>query len=114
MTAISANDQGNSPTSAPVIAVPSDQPIAGGIKSANFRGKIAKIQVTCSLPNGSPTKTERVICTPKGAGVTRSAPISNNSAVVRKMTKSRYDCVVRIVTDAGSADSTPKTIRRAR
>ena len=114
VTAISANDQGNSPASAPVIAIPSDQPVAGGIKSANFRGKIAQFKVTPSLPNGSPTKTERVICTPKGAGVTRSARISNNSAVVRNLNKSRYDCVVRIATEAGVADSTPQTIRRAR
>ena len=36
VTAISANDQGNSPASAPVIAIPSDQPVAGGIKSVKL------------------------------------------------------------------------------
>lgn len=114
VTAISANDQGNSPVSPSVIAIPSDQPVAGTIKSAKFRGKLSTFEVTPSLPNSSPIKTERVTCTPTGAGVTRSARISNNSAVVRSLTKSRYVCVVRIVTDAGSADSAPKTIRRTR
>ncbi len=114
VTAISANELGNSPASAPLIAVPSDQPIAGKIKSTKFIGTSAKFTLSASNANSSPVNTERVTCTPIGAGVTRSARISNNSAVVRSLTKSRYVCVVRIVTDAGSADSAPKTIRRTR
>jgi len=114
VTAISANELGNSPASAPLIAVPSDQPIAGKIKSTKFIGTSAKFTLSASNANSSPVNTERVTCAPIGAGVTRSARISNNSAVVRSLTKSRYVCVVRIVTDAGSADSAPKTIRRTR
>ncbi|NCG02501.1 MAG: hypothetical protein GWP22_03435, partial [Actinomycetales bacterium] len=70
--------------------------------------------VTASLANGSQITTERVICSPVSAGAIRSARILNNSAVVRNLTKSRYDCGVRIATEAGVADSAPQTIRRAR
>ncbi len=114
VTAISANEFGNSPPSAPIIAVPSDQPIAGEIKSAKFSGKIARFTVTPPIANSSPMKTERVLCSPIDAGATRSARISNQSAVVRNLTHSRYRCVVRIVTEAGSATSPIKTIRRSR
>ncbi len=114
ITAISATDQGNSPPSQPITAIPSDQPVAGNIKSVKFTGETAKFRVTASLANGSQITTERVICSPVSAGAIRSARILNNSAVVRNLTKSRYDCGVRIATEAGVADSAPQTIRRAR
>lgn len=112
VTAISANDRGNSPASVPIIAVPSDQPIAGEIKSFEISGKSARFNVTQSIANSSPIKTERVICSTVGAGTTRSARVTNNSAVVRNLTQDRYQCVSRIVTDAGSANSAAKAIRR--
>lgn len=112
VTAISANELGNSPASAPLIAVPSDQPIAGKIKSTRFTGMSAKFTLTPSNANSSPIKTERVICSPVGMGAIRSARISGNSAVVRNLTQSRYQCLIQIVTDAGSAESAAKTIRR--
>jgi len=111
VTAISANELGNSPVSSPVIAVPSDQPIAGKIRSAKFIGASARFTLTPSNANSSPIKTERVICSPVGAGAIRSARVSGNSALVRNLTKSRYQCLIRIVTDAGSAESVAKTIR---
>jgi secreted trypsin-like serine protease len=112
VTAISANERGNSPASAPLIAVPSDQPITGEIASVKFNGKSARFEVKPSLANGSPVKTERVICSPVNDGATRSARITNDSAVVKNLTQNRYRCVIRIVTDAGSANSAVKTIRR--
>jgi secreted trypsin-like serine protease len=112
VTAISANETGNSPASAPVIAVPSDQPIAGEIKSAKFTRTNAKFNLTPSIANGSPIKTERVICSPVGSGATRSARVVGDSAIVRNLTQSRYKCIDRIVTDAGSTDSAEKVIRR--
>ncbi len=113
VTAISANERGNSTASAPIIAMPSDQPIAGAIKSIKFSGKSARFIVNPSIANSSPIKTERVLCSPVGAGATRSARISNDSAVVRNLTQSRYQCVIRIVTEAGSANSPVKRIRRS-
>jgi secreted trypsin-like serine protease len=112
VTAISANELGNSPASAPVISVPSDQPIAGQIRSTKFVGTSARFVLSASNANSSPVKTERVICSPIGAGATRSARISGNSTVVRNLTQSRYQCLIQIVTDAGSAESGVKTIRR--
>ncbi len=112
VTAISANELGNSPASAPVIAVPSDQPIAGQIRTTKFIGTSARFVLSPSNANSSPVKTERVICSPIGVGATRSARISENSTVVRNLTQSRYQCLIRIVTDAGSAESVAKTIRR--
>jgi len=111
VTAISANELGNSPASAPILTTPTDQPIAGEITSVKFSGKRARFNVTPSIANDSPIKTERVICSPVGAGATRSARISNDSAVVRNLTQSRYRCVIRIVTEAGSANSPVKAIR---
>lgn len=112
VTAISANEAGNSPASAPVIAVPSDQPIAGEIKSTKFTRTIAKFNLTPSVANSSPIRTERVICYPAGSGATRSARVIGDSAIIRNLTQSRYQCLIRIVTDAGSADSSEKVIRR--
>ncbi len=112
VTAISANELGNSPPSAPLIAVPSDQPIAGKIRSTKFIGTSVRFALTPSNPNSSPVKTERVICSPVGVGAIRSARVSGNSAVVRNLVQSRYQCLIRIVTDAGSAESVPKTIQR--
>lgn len=112
VTAISANETGNSPASAPVIAVPSDQPVAGEIKSTKFTRTSARFSLTPSFANSSPTKTERVICSPVGSGATRSARVIGDSAIVRNLTQSRYQCLIRIVTDAGSADSSEKMIRR--
>lgn len=112
VTAISANELGNSPASEPIFATPTDQPIAGEITSVKFSGLRARFNVTPSIANKSRIKTERVICTPVGAGATRSARISHESAVVRNLTQSRYRCVIRIVTEAGSADSPIKTVRR--
>ena len=114
ITAISASDQGNSPPSNPIIVVPSDQPFAGNIGSVKFTGTTAKFRVTKSFPNSSQIRAERVLCSPVGSGATRSARISNNSAVVRNLRKSRYRCVVRIATEAGSANSPVKKIRRPR
>lgn len=112
ITAISANELGNSPPSAPISAVPSDQPIAGKIKSAKFIGTNANFILTPSITNGSPLKTERLICLPLGAGSTRSARIVSDSVVVRNLNQSRYRCLIHIVTDAGSAESVGKTIQR--
>jgi secreted trypsin-like serine protease len=112
VTAISANEVGDSPASVPIIAVPSDQPIAGEIKSAKFTRTSAKFSFKPSNANSSPVRTERVICSPIGSGAIRSARISGDSAVVRNLTQSRYRCLSRIVTDAGSADSVEKAIRR--
>ena len=112
ITTISANEFGNSPASAPVIAVPSDQPIAGEITSVVFAGTSARFGVTPSIANGSPTKMERVICTPIGTGAARSARVSPDSTLVRNLTQIRYRCIIRIVTDAGSANSPGQIIRR--
>jgi secreted trypsin-like serine protease len=112
VTAISANELGNSPASAPVIAVTSDQPIAGQIRSTKFVGTSARFVLSPSNANSSPVNTERVICSPVGVGATRAARISGDSAIVRNLTQSRYQCLVRIVTDAGTAESAVKTIRR--
>jgi len=112
VTAISANEVGDSPASVPIIAVPSDQPIAGEIKSAKFTRTSAKFSFKPSNANSSPVRTERVICSPIGSGAIRSTRISGDSAVVRNLTQSRYRCLRRIVTDAGSADSLEKVIRR--
>ena len=114
ITAIAATDQSNSPPSDPIIAVPSGQPVVGNIKSIKFTGKTAKFRVTTSLANGSQITAERVLCSPVGAGATRSARISNNLAVVRNLTKSRYRCVVRIFTEAGSVNSPVTKIRLPR
>lgn len=114
ITAILANEHGNSPASTPLISKPTDQPTAGKITSGKFRGKTARFNITTSIANSSPVKTERVLCSPVGTGVTRSARITNNSVVVRNLTESRYDCVVQIVTEAGTASSPAKSIRRAR
>jgi hypothetical protein len=70
--------------------------------------------VTTSLTNGSQIKAERVLCSPAGAGAIRSAQIFNNSAVVQDLTRSRYRCVVRIFTEAGSAKSPVTKIRLPR
>ncbi len=112
VTAISANEVGNSPASVPIIAVPSDQPIAGEVKSAKFTRTSARFGLTPSNANSSPLRGERVICSPVGSGAIRSARISGNSVIVKNLTQSRYQCVIRIVTDAGSADSVAKVIRR--
>jgi len=112
VTAISANELGNSSASAPVIAVPSDQPIAGEIRSAKFTRTSARFGLTPSNVNSSPLKAERVICSPVGSGAIRSARVSGESVVVRNLTQKRYKCIIQIVTDAGSADSVEKVIRR--
>lgn len=112
VTAISANEVGDSPASAPLIAVPSDQPIAGEIKKVTFSGTSARFSLTPSNANSSPMRAERVICSPVGSGAIRSARISSDSVVVKNLTQSRYRCLIRIVTDAGSADSVEKAIRR--
>ncbi len=112
VTAISANEVGNSPASAPVIAVPSDQPIAGKIKKVTFIGRYAEFILTPSNANSSPIRTERVICSPIRSGAIRSARISDDSAFMTNLTQGRYTCLIRIVTDAGSADSVEKAIRR--
>ena len=112
VTAISANELGNSPASAPIIAVPSGQPIAGKIKSATFTGTSARFRVTLSIANGSPVRTQRLVCSPVETGENRFADITADSVLVRNLTQSRYQCIIRIVTDAGSADSVAKTIRR--
>jgi|694.fasta_scaffold15450_6 secreted trypsin-like serine protease len=112
VTAISANNTGDSPASAPVIAIPSDQPIAGEINSAKFTRASARFNLTPSIANSSPIKTERMICSPLGSGAVRSARITGDSVIVRNLTQSRYSCLIRIVTDAGSADSVEKLIRR--
>lgn len=116
VTAISANDEGNSPASAPIVIAPSDQPIAGKITRAVFTGSSATLRVTRSLANGSEIQTERVVCTPVGAGPARSARIprdsSPRSVTVRNLTNDRYRCAVEIVTEAGSDTSPRQTIRR--
>jgi hypothetical protein len=53
-----------------------------------------------------------MICSPLGSGAVRSARITGDSVIVRNLTQSRYNCLIRIVTDAGSADSVEKLIRR--
>lgn len=112
VSAISANELGNSPASVPVIAVPSDQPIAGEIKSAKFTGNSAKFGLTPSNANNSPLATQRLVCSPLGAGATRFARITSESVVVRNLNQKRYRCLILIVTDTGSAESAVKTIQR--
>jgi secreted trypsin-like serine protease len=62
VTAISANELGNSPASAPLIAVPSDQPIAGKIKSTKFIGTSAKFTLSASNANSCTQLDQKSLC----------------------------------------------------
>ncbi len=112
VTAISANELGNSSASAPVVAVPSDQPIAGEFRSVKFIRTSARFGLTPSNANSSPLEAERVICSPVGSGAIRSARVTGDSVIVGNLTQKKYKCIIRIVTDAGLADSVEKVIRR--
>ena len=112
VTAISANESGNSPASVPVTASPSPLPVAGSITKVVRKKSVARITTSPSIPNGSSVISHRVVCTPVKPGALRSAAVLENTAVVRKLKNVSYRCVVRIETEVGVATSAPRLIKR--
>lgn len=112
VTAISANDRGNSPASTPVTASPSPLPVAGSITKVNRNRSTARFTLTPSIPNGASVISERLVCEPVGPGVARSGAVRNNSAVVTKLFKANYRCQVRIETEIGVGVSPVRLLKR--
>lgn len=112
VTAISANERGNSPASAPVTASPSPLPVAGDIAKVDRRKSTARFTLTPSIPNGASVISERVVCVPVGWGATRSADVRANTAVVTRLARATYRCQVRIETELGVGESPIRVIKR--
>lgn len=112
VTAISANAIGNSPVSAPSIGAPSELPIAGRIKKVVRDGSRATFTTTASNPNGAELISERIVCTPLGNGIPRSAKITNQRAVVSNLGPSTYTCRVVVTTLKGAGTSSARTVKR--
>ncbi len=112
VTAISANARGNSPASTPVVASPSPMPVAGNITKVERKKSVARFTTTPSIPNGASVISERLVCTPIGSGVARSAGVRDNNAVVTKLLRASYRCQVRIETEIGVGLSPVRVIKR--
>jgi secreted trypsin-like serine protease len=110
--AIAANDLGDSPATAPVLAVPEPVPDPGRITKAQVR-RDRSIAFTVSAPSGNGTQitAHRVICRPVAGGAERSAQVTRGSAVVRNLKRGLQACVVRATNAVGSASTIPKDFR---
>lgn len=106
VTAISANPFGNSPPSAPMNVIPTDQPFAGAIVRIDVDGDDARFTVRRADQNGATLSWYRVICT-DAAGALRFAAVSGTTATIRNLAAGDYACVTRIKTAAGIASSAP-------
>jgi len=104
VTAISANPFGNSPVSEPVIAAPSDQPIAGAITRVAVTGDDAQFFVRKANQNGATLAWNRVVCTAE-SGELRYAAIRGASVSISNFAPGEYQCLTRIKTVAGVASS---------
>ena len=104
ITGFSANPFGNSPVSVPVVAAPSDQPIAGAITRITVTGDDAQFLVRKANQNGATLAWNRVVCT-ADSGKVRYSAIRGTSVTIRNLTPGVYQCSTRITTDAGVATS---------
>ncbi len=106
VTAISGNYIGNSPPSAPVVAMPVPLPFVGRIKRATPLGDgRVEFAVTPTGPNGSPLASLRVVCTPRDGGRVRGAEVRDGRAMVRQLKQGRYSCVLRAQNASGVSTS---------
>jgi hypothetical protein len=104
ITGFSANPFGNSPVSEPVVAAPSDQPIAGAITRVTVTGNDAQFLVRKANQNGATLAWNRVVCTVE-SGKLRYAAIRGASVTIRNFAPGKYQCLTRITTVAGVATS---------
>jgi secreted trypsin-like serine protease len=104
ITGFSANPFGNSPVSEPVVAAPSDQPIAGAITRVTVTGDDAQFLVRKANQNGATLAWNRVVCTAE-SGKVRYSAIRGTSVTIKNLTPGVYQCSTRIMTDAGVATS---------
>jgi hypothetical protein len=104
VTAISANPFGNSPVSEPVVAAPSDQPIAGAITRVAVSGDDAQFFIRKANQNGATLAWNRVVCTAE-SGKLRYAAIRGASVTISDFEPGEYQCLTRIKTVAGVASS---------
>lgn len=103
VTAISGNEAGSSPVSAPVTVTPGTSPAAGLIVEAiPVSATSTRFIVHPGDANGAAVRYERVVCT---GPVTRSAKVTGRTATVRRMDPGTYSCVLRLATARGVVES---------
>jgi secreted trypsin-like serine protease len=111
VSGISANALGNSPSAAPVVAVPAAVPIPGAIRAVSVSaGGQARFRVGASDGNGAAISSARVDCVPLAGGATRSGGVVKDASLVTGLAAQRYACAVVVGNAVGEARSNPRLV----
>jgi hypothetical protein len=112
ITAISGNNVGNSPATAPYGFLPVAVPTPGHIRKVTaLRGGSAVFTVTPTASNGSRLLAHRVVCQPIPSGSLRVAKVTGSKVTVKNLKAGAdYSCTVRARNALGAADSLPVTV----
>ena len=112
VTAASGNPVGQSPTSAPLTAVPAPVPIAGRIRHVN-RLDAHSIQVwsTPSSGSGLALTEQTVSCWPKKGGKVKVGLTVDGVTTVTGMRKVTYSCAVTATNSIGTSSSKAIVVR---
>lgn len=102
VTAISGNEAGSSPLSAPTSVTPGTAPAAGLIVEAIPVPNGTRFVVHPGDANGATLRYQRVVCT---GSVTRSAKVTGRTATVKRLVPGNYSCVLRLATNRGVVES---------
>jgi len=109
VSAIAANDLGDSPATPPVTASPLAVPDPGQITRIRaLSGGVAVIRVSAPDGNGSPITTHRLTCQPLPRGAAKSANIRNGQVTLRNLRPGLYACRIITRNDVGPAETVPK------
>jgi secreted trypsin-like serine protease len=109
ISAIAANDLGDSPATPPITATPIAVPDPGRITRIRaLSGGVAVIRVSAPDGNGSPITTHRLTCQPLPRGTAVSANIRDGAATLRNLRPGLHACRIITRNDIGVAETVPK------